>query len=653
MTRHRTSYTAVRFVLFLGAAFALATVCRQGVPLTVVGMVLAAYVAAASWWVLGQHIASVDAWRKDDPTLRPRAPNPWLSLAFLLLGAAGFAYGAARDNGTTLIGGTVLAYLSAGYLLARARLYTTAAGERRCTRAAVSVLTVVAVAAFVGLLLLERDGRYAFLAGALVFAPIGLSLLAEPEIRKLQGVPGDRRLARRAGIGGALLVLAIVVAYIRVDTAWIVYAFLGLSLLVLAIVSSTQADIAVVIALVALMGLTPGSKEKPDALEPESGDPNVLVALGDSYMSGEGEEVYYEEEGDEDHENHCHRAPTAWAVEAVTEKRLFERVAFLACSGALTNNVRHAEPLLPNPAPTPQYNETDTQLDRVHALGLEPSLVVVSLGGNDAGFATIGMMCMAPGDCSDKEELWIDNLPRVAGALSVAYGQIRKEFPRAPVLVVGYPAPIYAGKGRSCDDVALSKKDIGFVTKFVRLLNDTVEETATSKKGFHFLDMEPALADEHRQLCDPENDGEPGLNFIGLRSVGGFPEQRFNPSNWYHNSLHPNELGHDAMLKAFERWHASHNPPAGGKAPTTTAPPEPQCDLWEEEPSKEAGEPSAKPDCDDEAATWVRGRVRDMMLFWGLWGLQIGLATAGAWLLAVAYFSWPKPWKGLRERIGA
>jgi lysophospholipase L1-like esterase len=367
----------------------------------------------------------------------------------------------------------------------------------------------------------------------------------------------------------------------------------------------------------------------------------VLVALGDSYMSGEGADLYYDED-DLDHGNHCNRAPTAWAAMAGQTRRLFDSVAFLACSGARTYNVRHGG--------TPQYNEPATQLDQVRALKtrlggtLEPSLVVVGLGGNDAGFATIGMTCLAPGDCSDERHLWEQNLPRVGKALSDTYEAIRSEFENAAVLVTAYPAPIYTedGKPRKCDQVALSTADMAFVSEFVTELNATVRRAAAANR-FHFLgDMEDALADAHLQLCDPENDQRPGLNFIGLRSVGGVAEQRFNPKHWYHNSLHPNERGHAAMLQVFEQWLADHpdpekDAPAGG-SPNSDArgAPEPPCDLVRDAQSTTAL-------CDDEAARWVRGEIAGVLL-WRAWGLQIAVATLAAWLLAVALFGWWRPW---------
>ena len=190
------------------------------------------------------------------------------------------------------------------------------------------------------------------------------------------------------------------------------------------------------------------------------------------------------------------------------------------------------------------------------------------------------MMCLAPGDCSDKRELWESNLANVGSALAATYGEIRREFPWVPVLVTAYPAPIYTEQGApvSCGAVALSRKDMEFIGDFVTELNDTVERAAASMR-FHFLgEMEHALADAHLQLCDKQNDERPGINFIGLRSVGGIAEQRFNPANWYHNSLHPNERGHAAMLQVFEQWRTTHPDPARdapGRA--TAAPPGERC----------------------------------------------------------------------------
>jgi lysophospholipase L1-like esterase len=619
--------------------------------------VFVVYVAAATLWIRGQHQASVDAVVQGKDSLRPWT-FPYRTSG--LVAGVGFALavaGAALDNSTALLSGALATYFGLGYLLMRFRTYT-GDGCRSRVNWGAGLLVAVVVLSVGGLLALEATTKAAFLIASVLFAPIGLSLLAEPAIRALQG-PRRKDVRAAALIGVVLFAADVGIAVARVDTAWVGYAFVALALLVAAVVSSTQADIAIVIAAVALMGFTSMSEDKPDALRPQAGQQNVLVALGDSYMSGEGADVFYDED-DLEPANHCNRAPTAWAAMAGRTTRLFDSVAFLACSGARTFNVRHVVPTSAGVRPNkPQFNEPGTQLDQVRALKkrlggkLDPSLVVVGLGGNDAGFSTIGMMCLAPGDCSEKRALFEDNLPDVGKALAATYDEIRREFPAAPVLVTAYPAPIYTenGKPESCDGVALSRKDMEFIRDFVTKLNATVQQAAASKRFYFLGDMEHALADSHLQLCDEENGKRPGINFIGLRSVGGIAEQRFNPVNWYHNSLHPNERGHAAMLQVFEQWRATHpNPPRDAPGSATDVPggangapgganvaPEPPCDLV-------GGGPSTTVRCVDKGAAWARGQLADTLLWPGVWGLQIAVATLAAWLLAVALFGCRKPW---------
>lgn len=213
----------------------------------------------------------------------------------------------------------------------------------------------------------------------------------------------------------------------------------------------------------------------------------------------------------------------------------------------------------------PQPGSALTQLDRWQqereARQLKAARVVVSLGGNDAGFATIGAMCLAPGNCDEQSHLWLDSLPQVAERLRLAYLEIRETFPGAPVYTVGYPDPI-ALTNENCTDVSLTVGERRFVHTFVLKLNQLVRQTS-EEFGFHYVHgMESALSVQHKQLCDQDNQGAPGLNFINLRSVRGDALHRFNPANWYHNTLHPNASGHEALGRAFTAWYDSSEPAA-------------------------------------------------------------------------------------------
>lgn len=663
MDSARAVRITARLLLFLGATVVLVVVCRQGSSLFQVGLAFSFYVAAITLWVRGQHQASVDA-----VTSGKAARQPWTPPYLLSLGAVGVGlllfglWGLWLDSGTALLAGALGFYLGSGYALMRFRTF----GRRRRRRyrgvAGVAVLICSAILVRVGLLFMEDYPWTVFLfGGGLLIAPAGLTMLAGPAVEWLRKRPGgnwrtwrNRWVGKAAAVGAGLLFGSAGIAFARAGSPSILIAFGALALLVLAVVSSTQADIAAVIAIVALMGVTSVSENKPDDLVPKAGEgQRLLVALGDSYMSGEGAQIFYEEEADaaeKGNPNQCHRAPTAWAALAGQSDLLFDSVAFLACSGADTNNVRHQRPLLlEDEKPSKQGNEPGTQLDQVNLLkqklgvkDLEPSLVVISLGGNNAGFSTIGAMCIAPGDCSDEAKLWEETLDQVSRELTATYKEVRAAFRTAPVLVTAYPLPIYAPGGNvvKCEQAALSKKDLQFINTFLPKLNATVKEAALKEEGFFFLDkMAYALANAHLQLCDPDNDGRPGVNFIGLRSVGGVAEQRFNPQNWYHNSLHPNARGHAAMLEVFQEWRAGElkaDPAVVEVEKPPDATKEPLCDL-----SKVKG--STTPGCRDLGTKWMLGQVSNKLVAeW--WVVLFAMGALGAWLLGIAFYAWWKPW---------
>jgi hypothetical protein len=424
----------------------------------------------------------------------------------------------------------------------------------------------------------------------LVALPTGINLLSEAAISTLEGAEYARARVAGVAVGSALFVAIAFVAVAIAHTAWMLLLFAALLAIMIAFASSTHADTAIVMAAVALLGVTPHQQSIPDLLTrqaPPEQTLNTLVAIGDSYMSGEGASVYYNGT-DEGGGNQCRRAPTAWA--ALASQNGFDALEFLACSGARTGNVlydpkgENPETAIPSNAGAKKFRD---QLSQKHLIGaqkanaatqldqwradqvarrLKPTMVVVSLGGNDAGFSTIGAMCLAPGSCDERHDLWINSLDQVRSQLRLTYAEIAETFPDVPVITVGYPDPILLGS-QACKQVSLTARERAFIREFLTGngdqdgLNDIVRETS-EEFGFYYVNtVETALADVHLQLCDPLNDGRPGLNFVGLRSVRGAAEQRFNPANWIHSSLHPNERGHAALLRAFQSWRAGQPDP--------------------------------------------------------------------------------------------
>ncbi len=157
--------------------------------------------------------------------------------------------------------------------------------------------------------------------------------------------------------------------------------------------------------------------------------------------------------------------------------------------------------------------------------------------------------------------------------------------------------------------------------------------------------MRSALTDSHLGLCDES--GTPGLNFLDLRGVGGVALDRFNPGNWIHNSLHPNERGHAAMAAAFTGWLSAQTrtgddgteltglpalvPPAAKRAADGVA--EPATDL--PVPTKASTTLCFEKDggdCGPQADAWALSRLAP-----GLTPLLLlaALVAGGSWVLSV------------------
>ncbi len=138
------------------------------------------------------------------------------------------------------------------------------------------------------------------------------------------------------------------------------------------------------------------------------------VALGDSYSSGVGAGNYISSSGN------CERSydayPEQWA--AAHSPASFVSVA---CSGATTADVRGSQ---------------------VSALSASTTLVSITIGGNDAGFANVMETCVleSTSSClsavSAGETFVADRLP---GGLDTTLQTIRADAPAAKIVVLGYP----------------------------------------------------------------------------------------------------------------------------------------------------------------------------------------------------------------------
>lgn len=669
---------SIHLTLFFAASLLpMLALSQIRTPRVMVLVVLTVYVVVATLWTRSQYVESLDG--------QLTVPTRFLIRLLCVGGAAaalvgavlgslrekdlpwilGWAESIARSDwpGTLLVGGVIAVYLGIGFVIVRRRARIgvawdlanasgTPLGAGEVTRSAlVRRIVVMLITLVIGLALLGRAPvviPVVLIVAAVVGFPYNLSLLSEHAIRGVAASGTDLRW-RRLVAGLALVAIGVGVGRALGGTWVPAVALLLLALLVLAISSSTLADIAVVLAAVALLGVTP-TQDRPLAAVPPAPAP-VLVALGDSYMSGEGASTFIRGT-DEGGGNECRRASTAWAVLAGQTR--FRGLVFLACSGADSFNIRDEELDSWSPEPEAQPGEGLTQLARWRATYAEkvpdPALVVVSAGGNDAGFSKIGLTCLAPGDCNDEEPeaLWgKGNLDRVENRLRQTYAQVREQFGTSPVAVIPYPDPV--AKADGCPQADLSSGDIAFIRTFLIELNKRIA-AAAADYGFHYVaPMVTALADQNLQLCDPANNGRPGLNFIGIRSVSGLAEQRFNPTKWHHNSLHPNERGHAAMNVAFQVWLDEQGGVAGLEDPAGLQPAVGGAGPIDEiYPGGFEGCAAFAVDdadgCQKQSVAWALRSTGWFALTHGILALLVML---GAWLAGVTFFGWRRAVAGV------
>ncbi len=226
------------------------------------------------------------------------------------------------------------------------------------------------------------------------------------------------------------------------------------------------------------------------------------VALGDSYSSGVGTRVFYEESGE------CDRSPDAYGPKIAAAKGY--TLSFQACSGAKT----------------PEVNEK-----QLGTLSSSTTLVTITIGGNDAGFSNVIINCAlyyftCGSAIGEANEFIAKKLP---GLLEMTYKDIRAKATAAQVIVLGYPK-LFTKEGKTCN--------VNFLTSGnEKKMNETAEKLDAVIKGraeaMKFSFVNPTSAFESHAVCASEE----WLN---------------GQSDPLSESYHPNVKGQEEFTKLVE-----------------------------------------------------------------------------------------------------
>lgn len=273
------------------------------------------------------------------------------------------------------------------------------------------------------------------------------------------------------------------------------------------------------------------------------------LAMGDSYISGEGAFAY--RDGTDTNENKCHQSTLSYPY-LIGET--FESFASVACSGALIDNVIGAND--GNTAQLQDHRQStvaerqDAQITHMPGYDSQetfitqdnPQAVTISIGGNDVGFKDILTRCIVPFNAGtstaqtcyqtyeDRLEL-LNTIDEQFNRLVQTYQNLKGADPTRRVYVIGYPQ-IVSATGSCGLNVRLNGTERVFANQLIDYL-DSVIEKASARAGVMYVNTQQSL-DGHK-LCQD-----------GIKAVNGLTagDDKLILGN---ESYHPNALGHQLL----------------------------------------------------------------------------------------------------------
>jgi lysophospholipase L1-like esterase len=338
--------------------------------------------------------------------------------------------------------------------------------------------------------------------------------------------------------------------------------------------------------------------EMPTAVEPGPilASREAIVIFGDSFSAGEGADEYLP--GTDTADNPCHRSAHTYLTDALGIPG--ERI--VACSGAVAADVQRPQP----------ERTVEPQAAQLRAIRERSGVdaVILTLGGNDAGFADIGASCLiGGGSCARhiftdpsrhfrKEESGAfveDRIGALPAKLRAAYLSIdhevngtgaHSEGKAVPILVLGYPIPTPVEPECERMEPLLQPDEVLFLNGLAQRLNATIATTVAEVRKeqgvpiFYVPDTAGAFR-PHHTICGPrpyvrtpwsfDGAGRESAQLDPTRAFWRRFSDAFKPlrvvigevgrraaSRWFRlgvrELIHPNQAGYAAMSRAVLLW---------------------------------------------------------------------------------------------------
>jgi len=300
----------------------------------------------------------------------------------------------------------------------------------------------------------------------------------------------------------------------------------------------------------------------------------TYVALGDSYSAGEGLRPFSWYSGDSGtaRDDKCHRSARAYSQLLVFAGGQ-TATRFAACSGAVTRDVEVGHT-------THQGDGTTVvippQVDgKVHP---DVGLVTLTIGGNDVVFSSVVAHCFLHQHCltatftppTGVRVALPEKAPLVTWAraaiqllrtrVTAIYGDLRTDYPKARIVVIGYPYLFPSGRASHWPDDCysllrrFSEGERDQLRSLTDELNTALHDEAVAA-GIEFVS--PAAIWDGHEPC-----GSKGQYTNSFKPIFSFRD----PVDG--GSFHPNVHGQEALARLVACYlNANPTPPTGAGVP--------------------------------------------------------------------------------------
>ncbi len=305
-----------------------------------------------------------------------------------------------------------------------------------------------------------------------------------------------------------------------------------------------------------------------------------ILALGDSFISGEGEtDSTYYLQGTTSPPEACH---TSFRSHPYLVAQYLDvipgRVKSVACSGAVMADINGHSSYMGQRGRlkdliTPTLTKTNLENQALEnflpgrvaqsrfAAIAQPSALIVSVGGNDSGLMSKLGECATPGTCKwvadDYYKKAVEGeITGLHDKLVKTYNNLLSSSPGSTIHAIGYPK--FISTARDCsspEGLLFNQSERVFIEESIKLLNTTIEAAAIAA-GITYVDIEDAFGDN--LICN--NHTVAAMNGVILRSIKDVQEKDNLAAYVLPESFHPTPFGHELIASAIVGSISLDNP---------------------------------------------------------------------------------------------